>query len=327
MIDGKPDPDEVLRKEIKEALADPKTKPVADYFEFLNLAVIANHFVFVEIDHQGEEGRMRTPRTTKTPTAPATIRSSRKRIAGLSRKISAEQKARGGAAAARPGRLSQFGGNRAAEICYVAAGGALGRRFREHATQREPFDAKRVLATFDAYDRAFPEGRYAADIRNYRAAVALRLRDWKTALELTVAQLDDKDCAGLHGDAARRLGELFTQLTDERYRADLLPVIKASKRGPRVAREICGLRVRHEPAALHESVAARTTGGEIAARSEHCRNEARDFGDAGSWPVRFRRLRGLSFGKARRPSRPTPRADTGRPCADRSRCGSRAGAA
>jgi hypothetical protein len=57
------------------------------------------------------------------------------------------------------------------------------------------------------------------------------MHDWKPALELTIAQLDDKDCAGLHADAARRLGDLFTQLTDEQFRADLLPVIKANKRG------------------------------------------------------------------------------------------------
>ena len=33
--------------------------------------------------------------------------------------------------------------------------------------QIEPFDAKRVMETLDACDREFPNGRYAADIRNY----------------------------------------------------------------------------------------------------------------------------------------------------------------
>jgi hypothetical protein len=32
--------------------------------------------------------------------------------------------------------------------------------------QPEPFDPKRVLAALDAYDRAYPSGRYAAEVRN-----------------------------------------------------------------------------------------------------------------------------------------------------------------
>ena len=98
-------------------------------------------------------------------------------------------------------------------------------------SSQEPFDAKRVLAALEAYDRAFPHGRYAADIREMRAAVALRTRDWKTALELTVAQFDNKDAGALFGAAANRLGEIFAQLADEKYRADLLPVVKANARG------------------------------------------------------------------------------------------------
>jgi len=98
-------------------------------------------------------------------------------------------------------------------------------------TQREPFDAKRVLTALDAYDQAFPHGRYTADIRNYQAAVALRQRDWKAALDLTLAQLDpahpDPD---YNYEAANRLGELFAQLADERYRVDLLETIKGNPR-------------------------------------------------------------------------------------------------
>ena len=96
---------------------------------------------------------------------------------------------------------------------------------------QEPFDAKHVLAALDAYDRAFPHGRYAADIRDCRAAVALRMHDWQTALDLTLAQFDDKNADALFSSAANRLGEIFALLADEKHRADLLPVIKANKRG------------------------------------------------------------------------------------------------
>ena len=94
-------------------------------------------------------------------------------------------------------------------------------------TAQEPFDAKRVNAALDAYDRAFPKGRYAADILGYRAAVALRLREWKTALALSIQQLNDPEREDLQAGAAERIAELFNQLADERHRADVLPVIKA----------------------------------------------------------------------------------------------------
>jgi hypothetical protein len=227
---GSPNPDEILRKEIKEALADPKTKPVADYFEFLNLAVIANHFVFVEIDpkeKKGEANAKDDEDTYRTRDYPQLVKAvqvflekypqSNKREAALLLHARAVYRN------SEEITLRKF-------VTWPQAARWEGGYESRH-TQREPFDAKRVMATFDAYDSAFPRGRYAADVRNYRAAVALRLRDWKTALELTIAQLDDKDCAGLRDEAARRLGELFTLLTDERYRADLLPVIKTSQRG------------------------------------------------------------------------------------------------
>ena len=99
----------------------------------------------------------------------------------------------------------------------------------KHFTQQEPFDAKRVLATLDAYDRAFPKGLYATDIRNYRAAIALRQHEWKAALDLTLAQLSEKANPGLNEEAGDRLGEIFAQLADERYRQDVLSVIKGNK--------------------------------------------------------------------------------------------------
>src|SRR5262249_40312239 len=53
--DERGDLDETLLAEIKTALADPATKPVADYFEFLQLAVIANHFVFVDLKQKPDK--------------------------------------------------------------------------------------------------------------------------------------------------------------------------------------------------------------------------------------------------------------------------------
>ena len=259
---GKPDPDAALRKEINEALADAKTKPVADYFEFLNLAVIANHFVFVEIETKEKKKKESDAKddddTYRTRDYPQLA----KAAAAFLEKYPQSKKRE--AALLLHARATYRNSEEIALRKFVTwpqaprwEGG-----FVALLTQRESFDAKRVLATLDAYDRAFPRGRYAADIRNYRAAVALRLHDWKTALELTIAQLDDKNCAGLDGDAARRLGELFTQLTDERCRADLLPVIRASKRGRELLEKYVAFEsdthpLRYMKAWLHEQLVAK----------------------------------------------------------------------
>ena len=96
--------------------------------------------------------------------------------------------------------------------------------------QLEAFEPKRILAMLDQYDREFPRGLYSGEIRDYRAAVALRRREWKPALEWTLAQLDDAARPALQVNAANRLGQLFAQLADERHRADILIAIKPNRR-------------------------------------------------------------------------------------------------
>ena len=217
----KADPDKKLQEEIKSELADPKNKPVADYYEFLNLAVIANHFVFVKLDWKDKNGDPDTYRSRDYPALAKGARAflekyprSKKREAAMLLEARAMYRASEDIALRKPVTWPQAarweGGY---EITY---------------TQQEPFDAKRVIGALDEYDRAFPKGRYSADIRAYRAAVALRLHDWKTALALTTAQLDDHADPSLDGETADRLGNVFAQITDERYRADILASVKAA---------------------------------------------------------------------------------------------------
>jgi YARHG domain len=101
---------------------------------------------------------------------------------------------------------------------------------RYWTTEREAFDPARVSAALDSYDRDFPNGLYAAEIRSYRAEAALRTRQWKPGLEMTVTQLDDQSKPDLRSDAAYRLALLFARLADENDRAELLPLIQSNKR-------------------------------------------------------------------------------------------------
>lgn len=230
--DTPPDFDARLQKDIAKALSDPRSKPVADYFEFLDLAVIANHYVFRDVNnvpksHEADvlqKGDGDTYRTRDYPLLARKTRAfldkypqSKKREAAMLLEARAVYRS---SAEVTLRNLFPWPQGARWEGGYLST-----------VTSQEPFDPNRVLQVLDAYDRDFSTGRYAGDIRDYRAGVALRQRDWKTALDLTAAQLADPKREDLQAAAAVRLGELFPRLADERDRADLLPAIKASARG------------------------------------------------------------------------------------------------
>jgi outer membrane protein assembly factor BamD (BamD/ComL family) len=91
----------------------------------------------------------------------------------------------------------------------------------------EPFDAKRVMQGLDDYDREFPNGRYAADVRDMRAATFWRMGKWDKALDLTLAQITDKVSGDLIGDAETRLANIFAQLANVEHRPQVLEAIRA----------------------------------------------------------------------------------------------------
>jgi outer membrane protein assembly factor BamD (BamD/ComL family) len=93
--------------------------------------------------------------------------------------------------------------------------------------RQEPFDSKRVMQTFDDYDREFPKGRYAADIRDMRAAIFWRAGQWDKALDLTLAQISDRSKLDLVGSAETRLANIFAELANVEHRAQLLDAIGA----------------------------------------------------------------------------------------------------
>jgi len=98
-------------------------------------------------------------------------------------------------------------------------------------TEQIPFNAGRLKSALDRYDKEFPKGRYASEIRSFRGALALRTGDWKTTLTTTLALLDDAAKPSLHEDASERLEDIFNRFAESAVRPDLLATIKASKRG------------------------------------------------------------------------------------------------
>ena len=223
------DPDATLNNEIKAALADPATKSVADYFEFLRLAIIANHLTSVDLNpnaKKADEDDWKDVDTYTTRDYPQLEKAAHAFLEKYPR--SRKREAAMLLSARAVFRASQQIALRKLVMWPQGARWEGGYEFRY--TQQEPFDAKRVLGALDEYDRAFPKGLYGPDIRNYRAAVAFRQHEWKTSLDLTIAQLKDQANPGLNEEAANRLGDLFAQLADERYRTDVLAAIKENIR-------------------------------------------------------------------------------------------------
>jgi hypothetical protein len=92
--------------------------------------------------------------------------------------------------------------------------------------QAEPFDANRVMLALDHYDREFPNGRYAADVRDMRAATFWRMGQWDKALDLTLAQIADNVSGDLLGLAETRLANIFAELANVERRPQVLEAIR-----------------------------------------------------------------------------------------------------
>jgi hypothetical protein len=92
--------------------------------------------------------------------------------------------------------------------------------------QVERFDPKRVMQALDDYDRHFPNGRYAADVRDMRAATFWRMRQWDKALDLTLAQIAGNVSGDLLGVAETRLANIFAELANFEHRPQVLEIIR-----------------------------------------------------------------------------------------------------
>jgi hypothetical protein len=91
----------------------------------------------------------------------------------------------------------------------------------------EPFDPRRVMRALDDYDREFPNGRYAADVRDMRAATFWRMGQWGKALDLTLAQIANGVPGDLLGDAKTRLANIFAELANVEHRPQVIEAIRA----------------------------------------------------------------------------------------------------
>jgi hypothetical protein len=215
--------DEILA-EIDAALENPIMQPVADYLEFSRIGLKAGDRTVVETDIPGlkeEDGKSSYISRDHAGMEEMARDFLKKYPRSHKREAALFVLARSVQALSRP------------FVCQVAVdvpGSAPGEENYDmvrKSFQREAFDPKRVLGALDEYDREFPRGRYAAENRNLRAMTLWRMHDWGPALDMTLAQLDDKTKSDLQPEAAVRLANIFADLAQAEYRADLIAAIRS----------------------------------------------------------------------------------------------------
>lgn len=215
--------DDALLAEIRATQARPEFAGVADFLGFLELAVTANHWVSIsmkdttkQLDKNGDEPtywgrdyvameRMAREWLEKYP-------KSRKREAAMLLHCRALRHA-----------MEPY-------VYYKRASWPVSPRWEgaelAEKVPRLRFDAKVWKAALDRYDKEFPKGRFAEDVLGYRADLAVALKDWKRALQISIAQMEGRE--HLRPNSENRLRTIFCRLAVDEERAELLAAIRAT---------------------------------------------------------------------------------------------------
>ena len=211
------DIDEIVRKRIATAVADPKMQQVRDYLDFLDAAIVANHRVSISTTEQSK-GEPFTYISRDYPELEKMMRTFLERYPKSKKREAARL-----LLARAVFRLSwpSYGymvWPKGAPVSVIDVGP---KRF-----EQEALDSRKVMAELDGYDRDYPKGRYADDVRAMRAAVLWRDgSDWGGALQITLDLLE-RGSAELKADASIRLANLFAELATPARRPVLLAAIR-----------------------------------------------------------------------------------------------------
>ena len=196
--------DDDIRAQIDEALDDPAMQPVADYLEFSRLGLVSGDRTKVEtdiVDPKDDNAKVTITSRDYAKMEKMTRDFLQKYPRSHKREAALFVLARSVQGLSRP------------QICVIGIPRPEGDfDLVEKGYQLEPFNPKRVLAALDDYDRAFPHGRYAAEVRNLRGMTLWRTHDWAGAIDLTTAQLDDTANPDLRPEASVRLANIFAAL-------------------------------------------------------------------------------------------------------------------
>ena len=216
------DNDEAVTAEIDEAEKNPELKSLHDYLDFCRIGLVAGKRIEVKTDIPG--GKELDGVTYYSRDFAEIEKMTRDFLAKYPRSHKREAAmfvlARAIYSLSCPHILC---------VEVPAAGSGLGDMTDtvQKIHRVEPFDAKRVIQALDDYDREFPNGRYAADLRDMRAATFWRIGQWGKALDLTLAQIAGHVSGDLLGDAETRLANIFAELANVEHRPQVLDAIRS----------------------------------------------------------------------------------------------------
>ncbi|MEO7951952.1 MAG: tetratricopeptide repeat protein [Chthoniobacterales bacterium] len=215
--------DDQIRAKIDAALRTPEMQAVADYLEFSRIGLLSGDRTEMEtdiIDPKGDGAHVSLKTRNYTEMAKLARDFLKKYPRSRKREAALFVLARSVQALSRP-YLCEIGvpapGTTPEEGVFDVV---------QKSYQPEPFKPEPVLAALDDYDREYPNGRYAAEVRNLRGVTLWRIHDWGKALDLTMAQLQDDSKQDLQPEASVRLANIFADLEQAEYRADLLEAIR-----------------------------------------------------------------------------------------------------
>ena len=231
---------ETVLAHVREAYRAPEMAAFKDYLDFLVLAVIANASFEVPVP-----GEMEDAKDTDEPGKKEPVTYTSRDYPTLARLTD--------------GFLNDYPHSRkreAARLLYARALYAESRpRVRERFAvwpqtghfasgtiivthRQQAVEPQKIGAALNAYDREFPHGRYADDIRNLRGLLAWRTQDWRLAVDLALQTMAEARDPSLQYDALRRLQNVFVDgLTDETERPGCLAAIRSRPAAVKQLRE------------------------------------------------------------------------------------------
>lgn len=216
---------------LTKAEKDPAMKAVADRLGCLRLLVLSNRLVSLPVrDETGEvrEEGLGGETTIETRDYALVEKEADAWLAAYPKSAKREQAwllAMRAAYRARRPLLRSVGAE------FPMKGGSIGGFYvRLPQANLLPWDAAPVESKIAAYEKEFPAGRYAAEVRDLRSALAVAAGHWPDALTLCLANLDDPRHPDLHSDAGLRLTNLFAKLGDPALRPEILAAVLASPR-------------------------------------------------------------------------------------------------
>jgi TolA-binding protein len=216
------DSDEAIEAEIDEAEKNPALKSFHDYLDFCRIGLVAGKRIEVETDIPG--GKEPDGATYYSRDFPKIEKMTRDFLAKYPRSHKREAAmfvlARAIYSLSCPRILC-------VSIPAVASDSEGLIQVVQKMHRVEPFDPKRIIQALDDYDREFPNGRYAADVRDMRAATLWRMGQWDKALDLTLAQIAKRVTGDLLGDAETRLANIFAELANVEHRPQVIEAVRA----------------------------------------------------------------------------------------------------